>query len=271
MQEKTNVQSMYEQYPSHWLRNTLIGLAIVAAVSWSATSVKYTGLAAKGMEVASGIVHGITHPDTALLFSTSTDGVPYLMLQTIAIAILGTIFGSILAIPFSFLASENIVPKWFARIIRVFTLFIRTIPTLVWALMWIRVTGPGPFCGVMTQSICSIGMLSKMYITAIEDLDTHILESLDAMGCTTFQKIRYGIIPQLTANFISSSIYRFDINMKDATTLGIVGAGGIGASLVQCLNSRRWSMVGSFIFGLMIFVLIIEYISTKIRTKLAQG
>ncbi len=271
MQEKTAAQSMYEQYPSHWLRNTLIGLAIAAAVSWSATSVHYSGLAAKGVEVATGIIHGITHPDTALLFSTATDGVPYLLLQTIAIAILGTIFGSILAIPFSFLASENIVPKWFARIIRVFTLMIRTIPTLVWALMWIRVTGPGPFCGVMTQSICSIGMLSKMYITAIEDLDTHILESLDAMGCTTFQKIRYGIIPQLTANFISSSIYRFDINMKDATTLGIVGAGGIGASLVQCLNSRRWSMVGSFIFGLMVFVLIIEYISTKIRTKLARG
>ena len=80
-----------------------------------------------------------------------------------------------------------------------------------------------------------------MYITAIEDLDTHILESLDAMGCTPFQKIRYGVIPQLTASFISTTIYRFDINLKDATTLGIVGAGGIGASLVQCLNSRRWA------------------------------
>ena len=127
MQEKTAAQSMYEQYPSHWLRNTLIGLAIVAAVSWSATSVHYSGLAAKGLEVATGIIHGITHPDTALLFSTATDGVPYLLLQTIAIAILGTIFGSILAIPFSFLASENIVPKWFARIVRLFTLMIRIV------------------------------------------------------------------------------------------------------------------------------------------------
>ena len=96
-----------------------------------------------------------------------------------------------------------------------------------------------------------------MYITAIEDLDTHILESLDAMGCTPFQKIRYGVIPQLTASFISTTIYRFDINLKDATTLGIVGAGGIGASLVQCLNSRRWAMVGSFVWGLMVLVLII--------------
>ena len=110
-----------------------------------------------------------------------------------------------------------------------------------------------------------------MYITAIEDLDTRILESLDASGCNTFEKIWCGILPQLYASFISSAIYRFDINMKDATTLGIVSAGGIGASLTQCINSRRWSMVGSFLYGLIVLVMIIEWISTKIRRKLATG
>ena len=105
---------------------------------------------------------------------------------------------------------------------------------LVWALVWIRVTGPNAFCGVVTQSICSIGMVSKMYVNAIEDVDVRILESLDAAGCTTFQKIRYGVLPQIVPNFISTLIYRFDINVKDATTLGIVGAGGIGAALIQC-------------------------------------
>lgn len=74
-----------------------------------------------------------------------------------------------------------------------------------------------------------------------------------------------------TASFISTTIYRFDINLKDATTLGIVGAGGIGASLVQCLNSRRWAMVGAFVWGLMVLVLIIELVSTRIRRKLAHG
>ena len=191
------------------------------------------------------------------MFGSGDSDVPYLLLQTIAIAVLGTLFGAILAIPFAFLASFNIMPKPVAYVVRVLILMIRTIPSIVWALMWIRVTGPGAACGVITQSICSIGMISKMYITAIEDLDTHILESLDAMGCTPFQKIRYGVIP--------------DINLKDATTLGIVGAGGIGASLVQCLNSRRWAMVGSFVWGLMVLVLIIEFISTHIRRKLAHG
>ena len=114
-------------------------------------------------------------------------------------------------------------------------------------------------------------MISKMYITAIEDLDTGILEALDASGCTTFQKIRCGIIPQLSASFISTIIYRFDINLKDASTLGIVGAGGIGASMLFAINSRRWSMVGAFLWALIILVLLIEFFSTKIRARLARG
>lgn len=265
------VAEMYANRPRKWVLYLAIVLLIVVMVGWSASDIKFTGLTVTGTEVAKGVLHGVFSPDKALLFGTSDTDVPYLLLQTIAIAVLGTLIGAVLAIPFAFLASFNIMPKPVAYAVRVLILMIRTIPSIVWALMWIRVTGPGAACGVITQSICSIGMISKMYITAIEDLDTHILESLDAMGCTPFQKIRYGVIPQLTASFISTTIYRFDINLKDATTLGIVGAGGIGASLVQCLNSRRWAMVGAFVWGLMVLVLIIELVSTRIRRKLAHG
>ena len=271
LDKKLTVAEMYANRPRKWVLYLAIVLLIVVMVGWSASDIKFTGLTVTGTEVAKGVLHGVFSPDTALLFGTSDMDVPYLLLQTIAIAVLGTLIGAVLAIPFAFLASFNIMPKPVAYAVRVLILMIRTIPSIVWALMWIRVTGPGAACGVITQSICSIGMISKMYITAIEDLDTHILESLDAMGCTPFQKIRYGVIPQLTASFISTTIYRFDINLKDATTLGIVGAGGIGASLVQCLNSRRWAMVGAFVWGLMVLVLIIELVSTRIRRKLAHG
>lgn len=271
LDKKLTVAEMYANRPRKWVLYLAIVLLIVVMVGWSASDIKFTGLTVTGTEVAKGVLHGVFSPDTALLFGTSDTDVPYLLLQTIAIAVLGTLIGAVLAIPFAFLASFNIMPKPVAYAVRVLILMIRTIPSIVWALMWIRVTGPGAACGVITQSICSIGMISKMYITAIEDLDTHILESLGAMGCTPFQKIRYGVIPQLTASFISTTIYRFDINLKDATTLGIVGAGGIGASLVQCLNSRRWAMVGAFVWGLMVLVLIIELVSTRIRRKLAHG
>ncbi len=271
LDRKLTVAEMYANRPRKWLLYLAIVLVIVLLVGWSAKDIRFTGLTVTGTEVAKGVLHGVFSPDTDLLFGTKATDVPYLLLQTIAIAVLGTLFGAVLAIPFAFLASFNIMPKPIAYAVRILILMIRTIPSIVWALMWIRVTGPGAACGVITQSVCSIGMISKMYITAIEDLDTHILESLDAMGCTPFQKIRYGVIPQLTASFISTTIYRFDINLKDATTLGIVGAGGIGASLVQCLNSRRWAMVGAFVWGLMVLVLIIELLSTRIRRKLAHG
>ena len=257
--------------PHNLWKRIVLFLILLGLVVWGSDSISFNGITTQGSVVASGILHGITHPNPAFLFNLTDTGVPYLILQTIAIAVLGTIFGAILAIPISFLSSTNIVPKPVAYVFRALILLIRTIPSLVWALVWIRVTGPGAFCGVVTQSVCSIGMISKMYITAIEDLDTGILESLDAAGCNTFEKIRVGILPQLSASFVSTAIYRFDINLKDATTLGIVGAGGIGASLVQCLNSRRWAMVGSFVWGLMILVLIIEFISTRIRKKLAHG
>ena len=268
---KNTIQKAYDARPRKaWIKIVTV-VVILVLILWSANGMSFNGLAAKGSEVAYGMVYGLTHPDTKILFSLANDGVPYLLLQTVAIAILGTVFGAILAVPVSFLSAENIVPKPIAFIFRALVLLIRTIPSLIWALVWIRVTGPGAFCGVVTQTICSIGMISKMFVTAIEDLDTGIIESLDACGCNTFQKIRYGVLPQLRAGFISSTIYRFDINLKDATTLGIVGAGGIGAALVQSISSRRWSIVGSFLVALIIIVLIIEWFSTRVRNKLTRG
>ena len=266
-----SIEEAYEMRPRLWLVYTLIILIVVSLLSWSGTTVEFKGFANKGIEVAKGVGYGLIHPDTKLLFNLTTEGVPYQLFQTVAIAVLGTIIGGLLAVPFSFLACDKIVPKGVAAIFQAVILLIRTIPSIVWALVWIRVTGPNAFCGVVTQSVCSIGMITKMYITAIEDLDTKILESLDAAGCDAFQKIRYGILPQIIPNFISTVIYRFDINVKDATTLGIVGAGGIGAALVQCINSSRWSMVGAYLCGMVILMLFIEYFSTKIRNKLTRG
>ena len=266
-----SIEEAYEARPRLWLVYTLIVLIVAALLGWSGTAVEFKGFAAKGIEVAKGVGNGLIHPDMNLLFNLTNEGVPYQLFQTVAIAVLGTLIGGILAVPFSFLASEKIVPKWLALITNAVILMIRTIPSLVWALVWIRVTGPNAFCGVVTQSVCSIGMISKMYITAIEDIDVRILESLDASGCTTFQKIRYGILPQIIPNFISTVIYRFDINVKDATTLGIVGAGGIGAALIQCINSSRWSMVGAYLCGMVVLMLFIELFSTKIRNRLTRG
>src|SRR5690606_16910448 len=131
-----------------------------------------------GWTVAKNILLGLVQPDTELLFNV-TNGVPYLLLETIAIAFLGTIVGAILAIPLAFLSASNIVPKPIAWLVRLLLIFIRTIPAIVYGLMFIRVTGPGAFAGVLTMALTSIGMLSKLYVDVIEDLDTSILETME--------------------------------------------------------------------------------------------
>ena len=264
------VKNQLQKEPNLWINKALTVLFVLAIVAWASIGINFSGVKEGGIDIAKNVMSGIIHPDMEMLFDFKA-GVPALLLETVCIALIGTLIGTILAIPLAFISSSNLMPKWVSSIGLFIIAGLRTFPAFVYGLMFIRVTGPGAFAGVLTVSVISIGMIAKLFIEAIEDLDTKILESLDAAGCNTFEKIWCGILPQLYASFISSAIYRFDINMKDATTLGIVSAGGIGASLTQCINSRRWSMVGSFLYGLIVLVMIIEWISTKIRRKLATG
>lgn len=265
------IEAAYEARPKKWMFELAVAVVIVGLLIWSASGVETSGTTQNGGKIALNILSGIFHPDTKLLFSLTTQGVPYLLLETICIAFLGTIVGAIISIPLAFLSSVNLTGKIVASVGRIIIMMIRTVPAFVYGLMFIRVTGPGAFAGLLTMSLCSVGMITKMYTEAIEDLDTRILESLDASGCTTWQKIRYGILPQLMPNFASTAIYRFDINLRDATVLGLVGAGGIGAPLIFAMNSYRWNEAGAILAGLIVLVLIVEVISTQIRVKLTRG
>ena len=271
MKTSIEVQKQLEKEPKKWILQIISALIFVVLMAWSSSTLNFNGLTEGGSDVVKSILGGIFKPDTKLLFSFTNQGVLYLLLETMCIAFLGTIVGAILAIPIAFLSASNIVPKPVAVVGRVVIMAIRTIPAFVYGLMFIRVTGPGAFAGLLTMSLCSIGMITKMYIESIEDMDTKILESLDACGCTTFQKIRFGILPQLMPDFASTIIYRFDMNLRDATVLGLVGAGGIGAPLIFAMNAYKWNEVGAILAGLIVLVLIIEWFSGKIRIKLARG
>ena len=265
------IEKAYAQRPKRWVFELSVAVIVTALIVWSATAVETSGTTQNGGKIALNILSGIFHPDTGLLFNLTVQGVPYLLLETVCIAFLGTVVGAVISIPLAFLCASNLTPKPIAFIGRIIIMAVRTVPAFIYGLMFIRVTGPGAFAGLLTMSLCSVGMVSKMYIEAIEDLDVRVLESLDAAGCTTWQKIRYGILPQLMPNFASTAIYRFDINLRDATVLGLVGAGGIGAPLIFAMNSYRWSEAGAILAGLIVLVLAVEWLSTKIRIKLARG
>lgn len=265
------IESQLRKQPRLRFLHAVATTVIIIIFFWSTSAIQFNKLTVNGLEIAGNIMKGIINPDLDLLFNFTDKGVAYLLLETMAIALLGTIVGGLLAIPLAFLSASNIVPKPIAAVIRFVLIVIRTIPAVVYGLMFIRVTGQGPFAGVLTMSLTSIGMLSKLFADVIEDLDTSILESMESIGCTTFEKIRFGIIPQLTAMFLSIMIYRYDMNLRDAAILGLVAAGGIGAPLIFAMNSYRWSEAGSILIGLIVLILLIEYISSKIRAKLVQG
>ncbi|HWS31095.1 MAG TPA: phosphonate ABC transporter, permease protein PhnE [Clostridia bacterium] len=268
---ESSIQKQYKNAPKTWAVKLVIALIVAALIAWSSSTVDLNAAQSGGMSVAKNIILGIFQPDTDLLFDFSATGVAYLLLETMCIAFLGTLVGAVLSIPLAFLSATNLLPKPIAAVGRLIIMAIRTVPAFVYGLMFIRVTGPGPFAGLLTMSLTSIGMISKMFIESIEDLDTKILESLDAAGCNPFEKIRYGILPQLFPDFMSTLIYRFDMNLRDATVLGLVGAGGIGAPLIFAMSSYRWNEVGAILAGLIVLIFIIEMISTKIRVKLARG
>ncbi len=265
------IKAQLAQQPKNWIFQLVAVLVVLLLMTWSSTAIHYKGISQDGLTIVGSILGGIFAPDTELLFNFTKQGVPYLLLETVCIAFLGTVVGAFISVPIAFLSATNIMPKPIALIGRTLIMAIRTVPPFIYGLMWITVTGPGPFAGLLTMSMCSVGMVCKMYIEAIEDLDIRILESLDACGCTTFQKIRYGILPQLLPDFASTIIYRFDMNLRDATVLGLVGAGGIGAPLIFAMNSYRWNQVGAILAGLIVLVLLVEYASGKIRTKLTRG
>lgn len=248
----------------------IIALIIIVFISMVTTKMPEPQSQAS-IDAAHNVIIGILHPSADKLFSLGNDGVPYLILETMAIAFLGTILGSIFAILPAILGASNYNNKVQVQLVRLFLNVIRTVPPIIYGLMFIRVTGPGPFAGVMTFSLTSIGMVAKLYIEALEELDTGVLEALDSVGASYWQKVAMGIFPQIQANFISTAIYRYEINVKDAAVLGLVSAGGLGTEIILAQSEGRWNDLGAYILGLVILVFAVEHVSTKIRTKLVNG
>lgn len=248
----------------------IIGLFTIVLTSMLTTKLP-TEQSPASIDAAQNVVKGILQPSADKIFSLKVDGVPYLILETMAIAFLGTILGSILAIIPAILGASNINGKSQVQIVRLGLNIIRTVPPIIYGLMFIRVTGPGPFAGVMTFSLTSIGMVAKLYIESLEELDNGVLDALDSVGASYWQKVAMGIVPQIKANFISTAIYRYEINVKDAAVLGLVSAGGLGTEIILAQSESRWNNLGAYIFGLVILVFAVEHLSSKIRTKLVNG
>lgn len=188
------------------------------------------------------------------------------LMQTLGIAFLGTFCAALLAFPFSFLAAKNVVPNIVVHILsrRLFDTM-RGVDTLVWALVWVNVVGLGPFAGTLAIICSDFGALAKLFSEAIEAADRKPVEGVVSSGGSEAHSVRFGIIPQVLPVITSQVLYFFESNTRSATIIGVVGAGGIGLSLYEMINTLEWHQVSFIILLLLITVSLIDFISTKLR------
>ena len=194
------------------------------------------------------------------------------MLESVGMAFLGTLIASIIAVPLGFLGARNVLTIWLFRFpIRRSFDFLRGVDALVWALVFVRAVGLGPLAGVLAIATTDIGILSKLFAEAIENVDRKQVDGVEATGAGTIQTMRFGIIPQVLPIMISNALYMFESNSRSATILGIVGAGGIGFHLSDRIRAHRWGEVGFIIIMIIVVVALIDLISHILRSRLIKA
>jgi len=194
------------------------------------------------------------------------------MIETIMLGMMSTFFGILLSIPVSFLAAKNLMSanfftKFIYYLVRTILNIIRSIEPLVWAVIAIITVGLGPFAGILALTIHSVAALGKLYSEAIESIDNGPMEAIKATGANWLQIVRYAVVPQIIPPFVSFTIYRWDINVRMSTVIGMVGGGGIGFLLIQWIRLLDYKAAGIAIWFIAITVAILDYASAEIRNK----
>jgi phosphonate transport system permease protein len=202
-------------------------------------------------------------------YYTWNESVIYQCVITFSLAFIGTLMGFILAIPFGFLASHKLFKKY-AYITEFVLIFIRTIPEFLMAIILINLSGKTSVTGILCLGLHSIGMIGKLFSDQVDQEDFEPLEALDACGSNSFQRISLGVVPQVLPNFLSVGLYRLDINVRTATTLGIVlgSDAGIGFALSNDSHGASLTPLGTDCFGIVILVILVDLFSSWIRKKL---
>jgi len=184
---------------------------------------------------------------------------------TVQIAIWGTALSIVTAIPFGILCSENVAPWWVYQPMRRLMDAARAINEMVFAMLFVVAVGLGPFAGVLALWIHTTGILAKLFSEAVEAIDPRPVEGVCATGASPIQEVIYGIIPQVLPLWISYSLYRFESNVRSATVLGIVGAGGIGMVLWEAIRGFYYAETAAVMIIIIICVTLLDILSQRLR------
>ena len=191
------------------------------------------------------------------------------MLETVAMAYLGSMLGMVFAVPLGFLGARNVIPR---RVFHFLTrrLFdgLRGLDQLIWALVFVRAMGLGPIAGIMAIAVAETGILAKLFAEAVENVDRRQVEGIVAVGAGFVARLRFAVLPQVLPVMISQTLYSIESNSREATILGLVGAGGIGLRLSERIQINAWDQVAYIIVLILISVAIIDTTSRYLRLQL---
>lgn len=266
-----NPDDAYNKRPMLWIYDVVIALVFIGVILYFAVDIKFMSTATYNGTRLGELWNGFINPNWSYFFGYGNfnfnESVIYKIIETFAIAFIGTTLSSIFSLPFGFLASRKIVGKY--SIISEFLLIvIRTFPEILFGLIMVKVVGFGSFAGICVLSIHSIGMIGKMYSEQLDVINDQPLEALDACGASKLTRIKLGVIPQVAPNFLSVILYRFDLNVRTASLLGLVGAGGIGYDIWVNSQFNTWSMLSPLLYGVVILIIFVDIISGLLRKKL---
>ena len=195
------------------------------------------------------------------------------MVETILLALMGTVFGVLISVPLSFLGARNLMQgsalgMAIYYVVRTIFNIGRAIEVLILAVIMAVVVGIGPFAGMMAIVLHSIGAMGKLYSEAIESIDSGPIEAVTATGANRFQTVIFAVVPQVVPQFLSFTMYRWDINVRMSTVVGLVGGGGIGFLLIQYINLLQWSQAATALWLIAIVVMVMDYASAAARARL---
>ena len=186
--------------------------------------------------------------------------------ETLAIALIGTLTGAVLAFPLGLLAAKNVIPNVFAHFaVRRVLDTVRGVDVLIWALIFINVVGLGPFAGILAIAVSDMGSFGKLFSEAIENSDRKPVEGVLSTGASPLQAVRFGLVPQVFPVMASQVLYYFESNTRSATIIGIVGAGGIGLHLTEQIRVLDWNKVAFLVLMILVTVAVIDWISSRLR------
>ena len=241
----------------------LLILLVISAVSIKVTGFNFTTLVNNGSKFFD-ILRDMFPPNTAYMSKIWQP-----LLDTLKMSILGSFTGAVLAVPFAALAASNVVNnRIVVQLVRLFLSIVRTLPTLVCALIATYIFGLGTMAGTVAIAVFTFAYIGKQLFEVIETVDMGPFEAMEAMGATRLRTFCTAVLPQVLPTYLSVSLFCFEGNVRYASILGYVGAGGLGMILNEKIGWREYSSVGMILVILLVTVLAVEWISHSIRKRL---